>query len=53
MNGKKCDKGRKINEYGSVYEGQYKNGDEHGYGVRKDYDGYVYAGDWKDGKKHG
>ena len=35
------------------YEGEWKDGKKHGYGLYKYYDGTIYEGEWKDGKKHG
>lgn len=38
---------------GSVYEGEFRNGFEEGYGVRTYSNGDVYDGEWKDGKRNG
>ncbi|QBZ81296.1 morn repeat incomplete domain containing protein [Pandoravirus celtis] len=37
----------------SRYEGHWKAGKMHGYGIKVDFDGDVYDGDWEAGKKNG
>ena len=38
---------------GLVYEGSFKNAQNHGYGIMTFSDSYRYEGNWKDGKRHG
>ena len=38
---------------GSIYEGDYVNGDLHGQGKATHSDGTVYKGEWKNGLQHG
>ena len=38
---------------GSVYEGSFERGKEHGKGVIKEKDGTVFEGEFKNGKKDG
>ena len=40
------------NKDGSTYQGTWKDGKEHGYGICKD-NGSTYEGEWKDGLPHG
>ena len=40
------------NKDGSTYQGTWKDGKEHGYGIGKD-DGCTYEGEWKNGLPHG
>lgn len=44
-----------VNTWGSTqfYEGEWKDGKKHGYGLYKYYDGTIYEGEWKDGQHHG
>ena len=37
----------------SKYQGQVKDGKEHGQGTYTWFDGGIYVGKWKDGKEHG
>lgn len=39
-----------TNEYGDVYEGEWKDGETNGHGTATWADGTVYEGEWKDGK---
>ena len=38
---------------GSIYDGEYEKGEQHGYGVYKKVDGSRYEGSWFKGKCHG
>ncbi len=40
-------------EDGTTYEGAFRDGDQHGYGVLTDSNGSSYSGPWADGKQHG
>lgn len=38
---------------GDVYQGEWKDGKAHGYGVFVDLDGSMYEGQWKNDLQHG
>ena len=38
---------------GDVYKGNWKEGNEDGFGTKKSPDGRVYSGNWKAGKRDG
>ena len=38
---------------GSLYDGEYVNGEKEGYGTFDWMDGQLYKGDWKAEKQHG
>lgn len=38
---------------GSVYDGDWQNGERNGFGRKEDEDGYVYEGEWKNNCRHG
>ena len=40
------------NKDGSTYQGTWKDGKEHGYGIGKE-NGCTYEGEWKNGLPHG
>ena len=41
------------NTHEETYEGEWKDGRQHGQGKETDADGDTYEGEWKDGKTHG
>ena len=46
-------KGTLTSPHGSVYEGQWENGQLNGHGRAEYHSGDRYEGEWKDGKRHG
>ena len=53
MNGELNGKGRHIwANNGDIYEGQFKDGKKHGYGVHKHANGNVYQGEYRNNKIH-
>ena len=40
-------------EDGGEYEGEFKNGKENGFGIKKGKDGQIYEGEFLDGMKEG
>ena len=38
---------------GEAYEGEWRNGKQHGHGIYTWARGHRYEGDWRDGKRHG
>ena len=42
-----------VSTFTDGYEGEWKEGAEHGRGTREYPDGSKYEGEWKDGKRHG
>ena len=45
--------GKTAEADGTVYEGQFKNGECEGYGKMTRPNGYHYEGEWKNSRKHG
>ena len=43
----------KVEDDGSVYEGEFVNDKRHGTGTYRYANGDVYKGEWKDGHQHG
>ncbi|MGC6366536.1 MAG: MORN repeat-containing protein [Candidatus Marinamargulisbacteria bacterium] len=52
--GGKAVRGKYYNASGDLlYEGEWKDGQQHGYGTYYYTDGNKYEGEWKDGERHG
>mmetsp|Transcript_21808 Transcript_21808/g.61386 ORF Transcript_21808/g.61386 Transcript_21808/m.61386 type:complete len:144 (-) Transcript_21808:94-525(-) len=46
-------RGRKVWPDGTVYDGEWKAGRKHGYGILEEANGRRYEGAWRDGQRHG
>ena len=44
--------GREVYDNGGIYEGEFKDGKQHGRGTFRLPDGYEYTGEWFEGADH-